>query len=207
MYLVSKILKNPKMWDIAQKIFGCDEKKQHMYRAVMDKPGKILDFGCSDGNAFLGFKDMEYYGLDIDKTLIEFAKQKYADFPNAKFIADDIFNKPFEENFFDHVLFACTGHHLPEDLINKVMKELCYVLKPGGALYIFDTIRRPGKDPWYIRSLIALDQGKHMKTETWYKENMQKFDERFTIEETDVFKVGGNFAPQPTWFYAKLVKK
>jgi len=64
----------------------------------------ILDFGCGKGDfySFLKEKGMEcnYTGIDINPSLIEFAKQNY---PEAEFYTMDIENEPLTKTF-DYII-------------------------------------------------------------------------------------------------------
>lgn len=206
MKVIEKILETPWIWDASQKVFGCDEQKKRLYRSVFREKGRLLDFGCADGNVFPAFIDFDYYGIDTNTRLIEYARKRYGVYKNAQFVNADILDRPFEPGFFDFVLFACTGHHLEDRSLFAIMKELAYVLKENGRLYIFDTIRRPGKDSPLLKFLIGLDQGKHMKDEERYNTIIHIFSERLKPVETKTLQIRGTFMPQPTYFFAEFVK-
>ncbi len=205
--MVNKILSNPALWDLSQAIFGCDKQKRALYRSVFPKTGKILDFGCADGNTFPAFSDFEYVGVDINKDLIQRAVKKYGAYKNASFVAADILERPFGEGEFDYALFSCTGHHLPDETLYPVMKELSRVLKKNGSLHFFDTIKRPGIDPPFLRFLINLDQGKFMRNEEIYKKMIHGFSADLVPTVTKVLRIKGALMPQPTYFYAEFRKK
>lgn len=206
MNLLNKILDNPAIWNISQFIFGNDKYKKDLYRLAIPSPGKILDFGCADGNTFLAFKDFEYYGVDINKNLIDYAKKKYSKFKNANFLNANILDRPFGENFFDCCLFACTGHHLPDEMLFKIMPVLADCLKPGGSLYIFDTIKRPDRDSRLLKFLINLDQGQFMRTEEKYNLIIDKLSPKLKLLVKKTMQVRGNFFPQPTYYFAEFKK-
>lgn len=206
MSLIGKILDNPKIWDISQAIFGCDAQKRKLYRSVFKAKGRILDFGCADGNTFAAFSDWDYYGIDINTRLIEYARKKYSSFQNAHFVNADMLDKPFKEGYFDYVLFACTGHHLEDAKLFPIMKELAGVLKENGRMFIFDTIKRPGKDSALLKFLINLDQGKFMRNEDIYRSIINRFSDRLKPVRTEIMRIKGALMPQPTYFFAEFVK-
>jgi len=204
MKLVEKILNVPVMWNMSQAVFGCDKQKIELYRSVFNGKGKLLDFGCADGNTFPAFSDFEYYGIDINAPLIEYARNKYSSYKNAKFINADLLDKPFEDESFDYVLFSCTGHHLSDERLFPVMKELGNILKVGGRLYFFDTIKKYNKDSLLLKFLISLDQGKFMRDAEIYKTIIYKFSERLKPVTFRTLEIAGTFMPQPTYFYAEF---
>jgi SAM-dependent methyltransferase len=160
---MSTIFKNlvalPWLWNIVQQILGAPEFKKKLYQSVLHPPGKLLDFGCASGHLAGAFTEFDYTGLDIDPDTIRGASDRFKDVPNMKFIAADIFTRPFDPNSFDEVLFACTVHHLTDTLLTGILRELAYVLKPGGILHIIDPVLQ-AKDGWSEKFLRRIDQGK-----------------------------------------------
>lgn len=207
MSIISKILDHPFMWDLSQMIFGCNAQKKRIYSSFVQNKGKLLDFGCADGNTFEAFKDFEYYGVDINKKLIDYALKRYSSYRNAHFICADILDNTFQQGFFDSVLFAVTGHHIPDEQFLKITAGLSRVLKPGGSLYFFDTIRDKKRKSWLLNFLINMDQGQHMRDHEAYQKMIHDFSKDLIPVEEKVFVIKGAFMPQPTYFYAELKKK
>src|SRR3989344_769736 len=98
------------------------------------KPGqKILDIGYGSGY-FLKAADeagLDTYGIDISEEGMKIAQKSS---PNSKLYVGKGEDLPFEDNFFDHV--ACIGvlEHFMD--IEKGIKEMKRVIKPGGTLLI-----------------------------------------------------------------------
>jgi len=206
MNIIGRLLNIPILWNLSQAIFGCDSQKKRLYRSVFHEKGRLLDFGCADGNTFPAFTDFDYYGIDINAGLIDYARRKYARYKNAHFINADILSHPFEKDHFDFVLFSCTGHHLDDARLFPIMKELGEVLKTGGKLHFFDTIRRPGKDSKLLNLLINADQGKFMRDEEIYKKIIYRFSDRLKPVRHETLNISGTLMPQPTYFYAEFTK-
>ncbi len=202
--LIKLILAPPLIWTLSQKIFGCDEQKKTLYRSVFPTPLKLLDFGCANGNTFDAFRDFDYYGLDIDERLIADAKKKFAAFPNTHFVCADVLDRPFQDEFFDAVLFAGTGHHLEDALLPKIMEALGTMVKVGGSLHFFDAIRSPGEDSPLLRLLIHLDQGKCHRTEEHYRALLPTITSTLHPIRMKTVRVQGTLMPQPKYFYAEL---
>ncbi len=94
------------------------------------KGDKLLDLGCGNGRMLQIFKDIEYYGIDNSKNLIEIAKEKY---PEADFQEGDVLNIPFPESSFDKIYSIAVLHHIPsKELRIRFFKEAKRVLKPNG---------------------------------------------------------------------------
>ena len=95
---------------------------------------KVLDSGCANGRLFdvLKIKDIEYFGVDISKNLIEIAKKKY---PEAKFQVADVLSLPFSNNYFDKIYSISVIHNIPsKEFQLQYLKEARRILKPKGLL-------------------------------------------------------------------------
>jgi SAM-dependent methyltransferase len=79
------------------------------------------------------------------------------------FIAADLCTRPFSPAEFDEILFACTIHHLDDERLRHLLKELNYCLKPSGVIHVFDVVRRDA-DGWSQKLMRRLDQGKYTRT-------------------------------------------
>jgi 2-polyprenyl-3-methyl-5-hydroxy-6-metoxy-1,4-benzoquinol methylase len=94
----------------------------------------ILDFGCGVGYLSLKIKALGYnvYGVDKD---IEIVKIAINDFDLIKC---DIENEPlpFENHFFNCVLFTEVIEHLNNHKLNFVLNEIWRVLKENGVLLL-----------------------------------------------------------------------
>ena len=87
-------------------------------------PGaKVLDVGCASGGFFNIMRSLEphieYTGIDIAEAAIELAKQKY---PEARFLATDGIEIPFEGQSFD--LVHCTSVLVIEPRYKELLKEM-----------------------------------------------------------------------------------
>lgn len=105
---------------------------------------KILEIGC--GVACLALpiikhaKQGKYYGLDTNKSCVEWCSQKISPLCNATFkhVIGDKFVIPCEDNELDMVYTTTIFLALPIDIITQYLNEIHRVLKKGGHL-IFTT--------------------------------------------------------------------
>lgn len=76
------------------------------------------------------------YGIDIDPEKI--ADMQGAAPPGTKVIMADGHDTHFDDKFFDYVHVAGVLHHMNDH--KKGLKEIARITKPGGKLYLFETI-------------------------------------------------------------------
>ncbi|MCX6763421.1 MAG: class I SAM-dependent methyltransferase [Candidatus Moranbacteria bacterium] len=143
--LVKKILSETEAgYDLMVKKFS--ETRKYFWRGLefigdYAKNGdKILDYGCGNGRLlelFIG-KNIEYFGADVSRKLINTAKNKYIS-NNIKFqkINSGQVILPFPDNYFNTVYSIAVFHHLPSsELRLKIAKELYRTTQPGGHIII-----------------------------------------------------------------------
>ena len=203
--IVNKILNIPGVWNFAQNTIGAKSWKDEMYPSVFEKKGgTLLDFGCSSGNETHMFLDFDYYGVDINPQSITAAQEKYKAYPNVHFFTRDIIKEGFKKDFFDHVLFAGTAHHLNDDELKTITEILIDNLKPGGQMHFFDPIADPTKDSWMTNFIINADQGKFVRTEEAYKGIFK--NGKFNVAEWKNFPSPDRFIKFPDFLYIRIIK-
>jgi ubiquinone/menaquinone biosynthesis C-methylase UbiE len=107
------------------------------------KIDRILDIGCSIGQATTALKDLypqaEVWGLDVGLPLIRYAhmraveRQKNVHFTQA--LAED---SGFADNHFDMILSYILFHEVPVDKMVLIIAEMHRILRPGGTCSIFE---------------------------------------------------------------------
>ena len=101
-----------------------------------DMGTRVLDAGCGPGlfakRLIEKKKDIDYYGIDISEEQIKNAKRinpSHAD----RFVCGDWQNLPFEDEFFDTIIFIETVGYT-RDFVG-LLKECHRCLKPGGTIF------------------------------------------------------------------------
>lgn len=99
------------------------------------KINNYLDIGCFDGQntklCKLFFSPNEVHGIDLENFLIKENEKILFKIWDGKKI-------PHKDDYFDMITVFNSFHHITEDAIQIILKEINRVLKVGGYLLIFD---------------------------------------------------------------------
>ena len=161
--IIDRVVENQFVWHCVQNVLGYPKEKEAMYRTAVATGGRLLDFGCASGHLGLAFDGMEYVGLDSSEQAIAAARKRWSDKPRMQWTCANIFDKPFAKGEFDQVLLGCTVHHLSDSILQPILRELAFCLRPGGRLHIFDPVFQE-TDSFGPRLLRKLDRGKYTRT-------------------------------------------
>lgn len=132
-----------KVWDeIAPlwnkyKVEKSEKKSRFIDNFIEKSDKKILDLGCGSGRNFFNFEGT-IYAVDFSNEMLKLAEKNSKKF-KSKFIfkKSKTDNLPFEDNFFDKVIFVATLHCIEtEKEREQTIKELFRVLKPDGKMFI-----------------------------------------------------------------------
>lgn len=194
------VINIPWVWRTFQDFVGADPWKHAIYPSVIRTKGKLLDFGCSMGNSTEAFLDFDYWGADVDPAAIAAARDRWRNRDNVRFEVVDILGETYRKDFFDHVIIACTGHHIADTDLPKIIDKLLETMKPGGELHFFDVIRQPGRDRLVTRLFLKSDQGKHMRTRDAYRTMFAPY----VVVEERLFESPDQFLKLPDLIYFRV---
>lgn len=200
-----RFLNIPIVWYTLQYLVGGNSFKHNMYPSVFkSKQGKLLDFGCSSGNTTSSFLAFDYWGVDTDKEAIASASRRFAKYPSVHFEYANLSLGPYKKDFFDHVLFAGTAHHLTNEEMPEIVKNLMLSLKAHGEFHFYDPIVQKDKDNFITRMVLKYDQGKNMRT----RDDLQSFfkNQGYITAESRVFQSPDRFLKLPDFLYLRIIK-
>ena len=105
---------------------------------------KVLDVGCGSGRLTMAAQgwagtDGQAVGIDPSPEMVQVARKIAARAGlKVKFEVGVVESLPFPDGSFDVVLNRLMLHHLPDDLKQRGLAEMCRVLKPGGVCLVVD---------------------------------------------------------------------
>jgi len=119
-----------------------DARKIVLDFSEIKKGEKLLDIGCGNGDQLFYFlkKDIECFGIDINKKAIKLAdkKRKKHKFHNIFFQVAEASFLPFEDDFFDCCIISLLLHENKREKIDKIVFEAKRVTKKTGCLIFID---------------------------------------------------------------------
>ena len=121
-----------------------DRVRRESLGLCKDAGGRLLEAGCGEGlflaELALGNKDIEIYGIDNRKEILEEAGRRFKEngIKNVILSRVDAGSLPFEDCYFDTVVCINVIFNLESlDAVKKVISEITRVGKKGGRV-IFD---------------------------------------------------------------------
>jgi arsenite methyltransferase len=98
----------------------------------------VLDVGCGAGWLSRRLAKLvpqgRVVGMDLSDEMIRRARRASVDFENLMFVTGEVEEIPWEPNFFSHVISVESSYYWPDPAAG--VREICRVLKPGGAAWV-----------------------------------------------------------------------
>lgn len=140
---------------------------------ALQSAGNILDIACGYGGVAdivkeAGFKG-QYLGFDINNTLADIKKERYADLPNFRFLRADMTENIFTEAF-DVAVCRSAIMYAPDS--RETFASIARAVKPGGQFIISAYVR---KSP--MREM----------ADDYFRDYFSKMDEREAFEALKEF--------------------
>ena len=150
-----------------------------------NKNFSLLDIGCANGellfNIKKNFKKSNLMGIDVDQSLLNKAKKICT--KDIKFLKKDISKKDLKIGKFDFVI-CCGVLSIFKDGKN-ILKNLLLQLKPGGKIFIFDSLNK-----YYYNLHVIAENFRNDKSDLLYKNVYSlQFIEKFFVENKKKMKI------------------
>ncbi|MBL8744415.1 MAG: class I SAM-dependent methyltransferase [Myxococcales bacterium] len=105
--------------------------------AFLPLGSRVLDAGCAEGATLFHLGDPPgSVGLDLFDEKLDFARTQVK---NARFVKGSLYELPFEDGAFDHVIVRDVIHHLDEP--ERAVTEIARVLTPDGRGDVLEPCR------------------------------------------------------------------
>jgi ubiquinone/menaquinone biosynthesis C-methylase UbiE len=126
---------------------------EEIVRVAEPSGGSVLDIGCADGVFSKAIYDKtkadKYIGMDVLKTSVDWANDKWRRVKKMKFKVGDAHKLDFKAKTFDAVFILEVLEHVHNPL--KVLKEVKRILKKGGyAVLLVPSDSILFRFVWYI---------------------------------------------------------
>jgi len=169
LFTMRKILKFPRIYNLFSRIGGGDALALIVEKYIRPKEGdKILDIGCGTAEILPHLPSVEYVGLDMDQTYIQYAKKRFGN--RGEFFAKRLSTGVISElslSGFDKVLAIGVLHHLNDDEAIQLFELASLALRPGGRLITLDGCYVKGQS-WLTRLILSRDRGQYVRAKDAY---------------------------------------
>jgi len=162
------LVNSPLVYIFFQKIMsGTSFRKKIIEDNIDNKKFKILDIGCGPAEILKYIPNSIYYGYDIDKRSIDYAKKKYKN-KNHRFYCK-YFRKSEIRKLpkFDYVILFGILHHLKNKEVNTILNLCKKVMKKNALLLTEDPIFLK-KQNFIAKFLINKDRGLNVRSKNEY---------------------------------------
>ncbi len=123
-------------WQTAQPLVA--ERERELVRAAFLPLGqRVLDVGCAEGATLFHLGEPDgAVGVDLFEAKLAFARSRL---PKCRFVVGSVYELPFDDAVFDHVIVRDVIHHLDEPV--RALRQCKRVLEPGGRIDVLEPCR------------------------------------------------------------------
>ena len=117
--------------------FVAERERELVSRAFLPLGARVLDLGCGEGATLFHLGEPEgAHGVNLFPDKVSFAQQRL---PKCHFRCASVYELPFENASFNHLLVRDVVHHLeePDSFVNECRR----VLAGGGRIDVLEPCR------------------------------------------------------------------
>jgi SAM-dependent methyltransferase len=156
--LVDRLLESPAVYAAWQAPFVARKFAPVERRLSRRTVRRVLDVGCGPGTNARRFAGAEYVGVDINDHYLSIARSKYG----GRFVQADLEYADLSAlGRFDTILVNSFLHHLPDDAVERILRQLGHLLDPAGSVHLLELVM---PDRLSRATLMAkLDRGRYAR--------------------------------------------
>ena len=191
---IYNFINNPLIYKIIQGVMSGTSFRNSIIKKNITKNNlKILDIGCGPAQILEHIPQCDYYGYDIDRRSIQYAKKKYYQ-KNYHFYCKK-FNKTELKKLpkFDFIIFFGILHHLSNKEVYEILKLCKKIMKKNSKLLTEDPILLENQNV-IAKFLIKKDRGLNVRDKQEYINLLKKHFKKIKNKVTHQY-----FIPY-TWF-------
>lgn len=168
--IMKKLLRFPALYQAYQNVggfFGARVKLIAEYLPL--KAGdRVIDIGCGPGYIVERLpRGIIYTGFDVDRSYIDHARKKFSDLGTFHCrLFDEAVAKEFAGA--DYVTMIGVMHHIADDTLRELLRNIRTVLRPGATLFVLEPCYRPGQRA-FAKWLLDNDRGDYIRNEEGYR--------------------------------------
>jgi len=98
---------------------------------------RVLDVGCGPGTNAPRFAGADYVGVDINERYLQIARSKHS----GRFVEADLATADLASlGTFDTILVNSFLHHLPDDAVRRILRQLKQLLDADGRVHLLELV-------------------------------------------------------------------
>jgi SAM-dependent methyltransferase len=175
--LIERILEHPAVyaaWQapfVSQKFAPVERQIRHQ------RIRRVLDVGCGPGTNASRFAGADYVGVDINERYLAIARAKYP----GRFVQADLQTDDLSAlGRFDTILVNSFLHHLPDDGVRRVLRQLQSLLDADGRVHILELVLPERRS---LATIMAkLDRGRYARPLAAWRELLSAHFESLRVE-------------------------
>lgn len=181
--LVDRMLEHPAVYTAWQAPFVSSKfapvERQLARRSVR----RVLDVGCGPGTNAPRFASAEYVGVDINHHYLAIARERH----RGRFVQADLETADLTGlGAFDTILVNSFLHHLPDDAVGRILRQLEDLLEPDGRVHLLELVMPEKRS--LARLMASLDRGRFARPLAAWR---RLFETHFAPVSIEPYTFGG----------------
>lgn len=158
MRLIDRIMEHPALYAAWQAPFVSQKFAPVERHLKALDVRRVLDVGCGPGTNAPRFANVDYVGVDINERYLAIARGKY----RGRFIQADLETAELSSlGTFDTILVNSFLHHLPDEPVKRILRQLQHLLDPDGTVHMLELVLPERRS--VARLMARLDRGRHAR--------------------------------------------